>query len=246
MNLASHFSNFTDFRHLQIPNAWTKYYEILPAHTKTPHNTPHKIARLYFEFKYHFSTLQNKFRLLLNKGVHSQLPWYDHPIFVWDKSHWGLVTSCIVINLGIGWVNGLLPDVPSHYLNHCLRTVTTWLHCHWKYHWEWNVFLVVSASKLSLLLHTFMEYTCQADIFSILGCCKYKVQGNYSFKCTGPFETYNLYALWFQCQRPLLITSIDFNSSMDKWSYTQYSVGWHYVSIPKLQWLCRWSLGMDK
>ena len=149
MNLASHFSNFTDFRHLQIPNAWTKYYEILPAHTKTPHNTTHKIARLYFEFKYHFSTLQKKFRLLLNKGVHSQLPWYDHPIFVWDKSHWGLVTSCIVINLGIGWVNGLLPDVMSHYLNQCLRTVTTWLHCHWKYHWEWNVFLVVSASKLS-------------------------------------------------------------------------------------------------
>ena len=30
----------------------------LLAHTKTPHNTTHKIASLYFEFKYHFSTLQ--------------------------------------------------------------------------------------------------------------------------------------------------------------------------------------------
>ena len=69
MNLTSHFSNFAEFRQLQIPNAQTKYYEILPARTKTHHNTTHKIANWYFEFKYHFSTLQKRFRLLLNKGV---------------------------------------------------------------------------------------------------------------------------------------------------------------------------------
>ena len=69
-DLTSHFSNFADFRQLQILNARTKYYEILPAHTKTPHDTTHKITNRYFEFKYHFSTLQKKFRLLLNKGVH--------------------------------------------------------------------------------------------------------------------------------------------------------------------------------
>ena len=49
LNLSSHFSNFADFRQLQIPNAHTKYYEILAAHSKTPHN--------------------KKIRLLLNKGV---------------------------------------------------------------------------------------------------------------------------------------------------------------------------------
>ena len=70
MNYTSHFSNFADFRQLQISNARAKYYEILPAHTKTSHNTTHKVASLYFEFKYHFSTLQKKLRLLLNKGVH--------------------------------------------------------------------------------------------------------------------------------------------------------------------------------
>ena len=70
VNLTSHFSNFAEFRQLQIPNARMKYYEIWPAYTKTPHNTTHKIANLYFESKYHFLTLQKTFRLLLNKGVH--------------------------------------------------------------------------------------------------------------------------------------------------------------------------------
>ena len=42
---------------------------------------------------------------------------------------------------------------------------------------------------------------------------------------------------------PLLIAWVNF---MDKWSHTQYSVGWKYLSIPKLQRLHRWSLGMDK
>ena len=50
MNLTSHFSNFADFRQLQISNAWTKYYEISSDHTKTHHDTNHKIASLYFEF----------------------------------------------------------------------------------------------------------------------------------------------------------------------------------------------------
>ena len=48
------FSTFADFRQLQIPNAQTKYYEIVPAHTKTPQNTTLKIANLYFEFKFHY------------------------------------------------------------------------------------------------------------------------------------------------------------------------------------------------
>ena len=58
VDLTSHFSNFADFRQLQIPHALTKYYKILPAHNKTPYKTIHKIANRYFEFKYHFSTLQ--------------------------------------------------------------------------------------------------------------------------------------------------------------------------------------------
>ena len=54
VNLTSHFSNFPDFRQLQIPNAQTKYYEILSAHIKIPHNATHKIAIRYFELKWHF------------------------------------------------------------------------------------------------------------------------------------------------------------------------------------------------
>ena len=39
VNSTSHLSNFADFRQLQIPNARTKYHEILLLHTKTPHHT---------------------------------------------------------------------------------------------------------------------------------------------------------------------------------------------------------------
>ena len=58
VNLQSHFSNFADLRQLQIPNAQTKYNEILPGNTKTPLNTTRKIANRYFELKNHFLTLQ--------------------------------------------------------------------------------------------------------------------------------------------------------------------------------------------
>ena len=68
VKLPSHFSNFVDFRQLQIPNAQTKYYEILPAHTKTPRNTSHRIANRYFEFKYHFLTLQIKIPITFEQG----------------------------------------------------------------------------------------------------------------------------------------------------------------------------------
>ena len=64
LNLTSNFANFADFRQLQIPNAQTRYHEILPPDSKSQHNT----AR-YFELKCHFLTLQKLFRLPLNKGV---------------------------------------------------------------------------------------------------------------------------------------------------------------------------------
>ena len=85
VNETSHFSNFAEFRQLQIPNAKPKYYEILPAHTKTPRNTTRKIVYRYCELKYHFLTMPKTIRLLLNKGVHmSTIIWicmvYLHPI----------------------------------------------------------------------------------------------------------------------------------------------------------------------
>ena len=45
---------------------------------------------------------------------------------------------------------------------------------------------------------------------------------------------------------PLLLTWFNFNPSMDKWLQAWLSVGWNYLSIPKLQRLHRWSLGMYK
>ena len=47
-------------------------------------------------------------------------------------------------------------------------------------------------------------------------------------------------------QGPLLLTWINFNHSMDKQLHTLKSVGWNYLSIPKLQRLQQLSLGMDK
>ena len=37
-----------------------------------------------------------------------------------------------------------------------------------------------------------------------------------------------------------------FNPSIDKWSHAQLSVGWTYLSIPKLQRVHIWSLDMAK
>ena len=45
---------------------------------------------------------------------------------------------------------------------------------------------------------------------------------------------------------PLLLIWINFNPSMDKSPYALKSMGWNYLSIPKLRKLYRWSLGMDK
>ena len=47
-------------------------------------------------------------------------------------------------------------------------------------------------------------------------------------------------------QWSFLLTWITIFPSMDKSLHTQKSVGWKYLSIPKLQRYNRWSLGMDK
>ena len=47
-------------------------------------------------------------------------------------------------------------------------------------------------------------------------------------------------------QGPHLLTWINFNPNMNKSSHVPESVGWNYLSIPKLQRLCCWSLEMNK
>ena len=47
-------------------------------------------------------------------------------------------------------------------------------------------------------------------------------------------------------QVPFLLTCFESNATMDKWWHTEYSVRWNSLCIPKLQWLHRWNLGMDK
>ena len=44
----------------------------------------------------------------------------------------------------------------------------------------------------------------------------------------------------------LLLASNNLNSIRDKWSHTQLSDGWNYLSISKHQRLHPWSLGMDE
>ena len=54
----------------------------------------------------------------------------------------------------------------------------------------------------------------------------------------------DLLPIWHE--EPLLLTLINFNPIVDKQSNAQQSVRLNYLSIPKLQWLHRWSSGMDK
>ena len=67
--LVERFSNLTKFecshRHAPI----TQTHDVFHNKCKILHNTTWRISYLYIENKYHHLTLQNKFRLLLNKGV---------------------------------------------------------------------------------------------------------------------------------------------------------------------------------
>ena len=47
-------------------------------------------------------------------------------------------------------------------------------------------------------------------------------------------------------QGPLLLAWLNFNPIVDKWLQPRYSVGLTYLSIPKLQRLQRWRLGLDE
>ena len=49
----------------------------------------------------------------------------------------------------------------------------------------------------------------------------------------------------FGNQGPLLLIGFNFDPSMDKLLHAWQNVRWNYLSIPKLQRLYRWSLGMD-
>ena len=59
--------------------------------------------------------------------------------------------------------------------------------------------------------------------------------------------TWTNYSINRRLSRPLLLTWINFNPSVDKQLHPLLSVGWNYISIPtKLQWLHCQSVGMDK
>ena len=112
VNLTSHFSNFADFRQLQIPNARTKYYEIVFAHTQTPHDKTHKIANQYFEFRYHFLTLQKKIPITFEQGcTHNFLsPSFSLSVsrfFLYICMHYGIYSiSCNIYNqLKCRWID---------------------------------------------------------------------------------------------------------------------------------------------
>ena len=76
--LTHDFSNFADCRQLPIWNAQTKYYEVLTTYTEIPHNTMHNITNWYIVLRYHHSTLREKLRLILNKGLDRTQFWKIH------------------------------------------------------------------------------------------------------------------------------------------------------------------------
>ena len=67
--LAKRFSNLTKFECTHRRAAITHTNGIFHNKCKRPHNATWNISNLYIENKYHHLTLQNKFWLLLNKGV---------------------------------------------------------------------------------------------------------------------------------------------------------------------------------
>ena len=69
--LAARFSNLTGFECLHRRAAITYTHDISHNECKRPHNASWKISNLCIENKCHHLTLQNKFRLLLNKGVYA-------------------------------------------------------------------------------------------------------------------------------------------------------------------------------
>ena len=68
--LAARFSNITKFECSHRRAIVTYSHDIFHNEYKRPHHATWEISHLYIENKYHHLTLENKFRLLLNKGVH--------------------------------------------------------------------------------------------------------------------------------------------------------------------------------
>ena len=74
------FSNFDDFRQLQIPNAKTitEYYVISTFDTETPYDTTHKIANWYIEFEYHLLALQKNSDYFWTRVYINNKRWMSH------------------------------------------------------------------------------------------------------------------------------------------------------------------------
>ena len=71
--LAARFSNITKFEYSHRRAAITYTHDIFHNECKRPHHAAWKISNLYIENKCHHLTPENKFRLLLTKGVHNFL-----------------------------------------------------------------------------------------------------------------------------------------------------------------------------
>ena len=67
--LAARFSNLTKFECLLRRDAITYTHDIFHNECKRPHHATWRIWNLDIENEYHYLTLENKFRLLLIKGV---------------------------------------------------------------------------------------------------------------------------------------------------------------------------------
>ena len=121
--LISHFDtaffNFAGFRKLQIANGDTKYYETVPAQSKTPRDTTCKISNRYIAFKYRFS-LEEKIRLFWIRVYTLKM---SLSIFLYQNykhtykrycqciNHWEM--CCVSIEF---WSQGVYKDVHLTYI----------------------------------------------------------------------------------------------------------------------------------
>ena len=154
--LATRFSNLTKFDCSHRRAAITYTQDIFHNECKRPHHATWKISNQYNENKYHHLTLENKFRLLLNKGVHMLYPhetiWM--PLAWTNGEFWQIsLADFRLCSAGVNWTNELgqsatfggLP-LTTQYQQHPLfipeatsrQNFTPWWRILSVYHWWLN------------------------------------------------------------------------------------------------------------
>ena len=149
--------------------------------------------------------------------------------WIGDKSLWNKYTEPNLIS----WINSsdagdrifrLLGSIPCLQMHWLLKSPV------YQRAWYW-------------LCKTGNIFCCSRVNFNSLGQAKSKKQFKMWIYILWSLWIYLLYIFYDQCDHSSMLElklRFNFNSSMDEWSHQLLSVGWNYLSIPKLQWCSCW------